>query len=41
MPPHNLSEICDAICHVIEKPDCSVDDLIKLVPGPDFPKPQG
>ena len=37
MPPHNLSEICDAICHVIEKPDCSVDDLIKLVPGPDFP----
>lgn len=37
IPPHNLSEICDAICYVIDHPDCTVDDLIKLVPGPDFP----
>ena len=37
IPPHNLSEICDAICHVIDHPNCVTEDLIKLVPGPDFP----
>ena len=37
IPPHNLSEICDAICKVIDKPDCSIDDLLQIVPGPDFP----
>lgn len=37
MPPHNLGEICDAICHVIDHPNCVTEDLIKLVPGPDFP----
>ena len=37
IPPHNLGEICDAICHVIDHPDCGTEDLIKLVPGPDFP----
>jgi DNA gyrase subunit A len=37
IPPHSLSEICDAICYVIDHPNCTVDDLIKLVPGPDFP----
>ena len=37
IPPHNLSEICDAICQVIDKPDCSIDDLLQIVPGPDFP----
>jgi DNA gyrase subunit A len=35
--PHNLREICDAIIKVIDQPDCSVVDLIALVPGPDFP----
>jgi DNA gyrase subunit A len=37
IPPHSLSEICDAICYVVDHPNCTVDDLIKLVPGPDFP----
>ena len=37
MPPHNLGEICDAVCHVIDRPNCNVDDLMALVPGPDFP----
>ena len=37
IPPHNLSEIADAICFLIEKPDCKVDDLAKIVKGPDFP----
>jgi DNA gyrase subunit A len=35
--PHNLREICDAIVHVIDHPDCSVMDLLNIVPGPDFP----
>ena len=37
LPPHNLSEVCDAVCHVIDHPDCVTEDLLKLVPGPDFP----
>lgn len=37
MPPHNLSEICDAVCHVIDHPNCDVDQLMAIVPGPDFP----
>jgi DNA gyrase subunit A len=37
LPPHNLTEICNAIIHVIDNPDCTIDDLIKIVPGPDFP----
>ena len=37
IPPHNLTEIVDAMCHVIDNPECSVDDLIKIVTGPDFP----
>ena len=37
IPPHNLGEICDAVCYLVDHPDCSADDLIKLVPGPDFP----
>jgi len=35
--PHNLREICDAIVHVIDHPDCTLEDLLKIVPGPDFP----
>jgi DNA gyrase subunit A len=35
--PHNLREICDAIILVIDKPDCDLADLLKIVPGPDFP----
>ncbi len=37
MPPHNLGEICDAICHVIDHPACNVDELMEIVPAPDFP----
>ncbi len=37
IPPHNLSEICDAIVHLIKKPDATVDDLMEFVKGPDFP----
>src|SRR5688572_20675786 len=35
--PHNLREICDAIVHVIENKDCTLQDLLNIVPGPDFP----
>jgi DNA gyrase subunit A len=37
VPPHNLTEICDAIVHVIDNPDATVDDLLGIVKGPDFP----
>lgn len=37
IPPHNLREICDACCYMLDHPDASVDDLMKFVPGPDFP----
>ena len=37
MPPHNLGEICDAVCYVIDHPTCDVDQLMAIVPGPDFP----
>ncbi len=37
VPPHNLSEICDAIVHVIDHPDAGASDLLRLVKGPDFP----
>lgn len=37
MPPHNLREVGKAIVRVIDEPTCSNDDLIMLVPGPDFP----
>ena len=37
IPPHNLTEICDAIAHLIEHKDCSVEDLTRHVTGPDFP----
>src|SRR5271154_4685323 len=35
--PHNLREICDAIVHVMDHPDCQIADLLEKVPGPDFP----
>jgi DNA gyrase subunit A len=37
IPPHNLGEIVDAIIHVIDNPNCSVEDLLAFVKGPDFP----
>ncbi|MBT5774146.1 MAG: DNA gyrase subunit A [Dehalococcoidia bacterium] len=37
IPPHNLNEICDAIHLMIDQPDCTLDDLMEHVKGPDFP----
>ncbi|MBI5235647.1 MAG: DNA gyrase subunit A [Deltaproteobacteria bacterium] len=37
MPPHNLTEVIDALLHVIKKPDASVKELMRFVTGPDFP----
>ena len=37
IPPHNLGEAIDATCMMIDNSDCTVDDLMKVLPGPDFP----
>ncbi|MCH7879276.1 MAG: DNA gyrase subunit A [candidate division Zixibacteria bacterium] len=37
MPPHNLTEIVKAIVYLIENPECDVQDLMKIITGPDFP----
>ena len=37
IPPHNLGEVIDACVHYIDHPDCTVDDLMQFVKGPDFP----
>ncbi len=37
IPPHNLSEVIDAIIAIIGDPDLSFEELIQLIPGPDFP----
>ncbi len=37
LPPHNLREVCDAIVKVINEPQCTVRDLMKVIKGPDFP----
>ncbi|MDL2263642.1 DNA gyrase subunit A, partial [Synergistaceae bacterium OttesenSCG-928-I11] len=37
LPPHNLREIVDACCAMMETPDIELADLMRIVPGPDFP----
>ena len=37
IPPHNLSEILDATVHLIEHPNATIEKIIEMVPGPDFP----
>src|SRR5690242_20292163 len=37
IPPHNLGELCDAIALLIDTPESTLDDLLKIVKGPDFP----
>ncbi len=37
IPPHNLVEVINGCIHLIDQPDCSIDSLIKIIPGPDFP----
>ena len=37
IPPHNIAEVCEALLLVIEDPNCGFKDIIKRLPGPDFP----
>jgi DNA gyrase subunit A len=37
IPPHNLTEVVDAVVHLIEHPDATIEELMEFVPGPDFP----
>ncbi|MGC8804325.1 MAG: DNA gyrase subunit A, partial [Candidatus Ratteibacteria bacterium] len=37
IPPHNLGEVCDALIMMIKNPDCSIEDIMKFISGPDFP----
>jgi len=37
MPPHNLREVVDALCLMLDNPDAGVEDILSVMPGPDFP----
>ena len=37
IPPHNLNEVVDACLHLLRHPDATIDDLMDIVPAPDFP----
>ncbi len=37
IPPHNLNEVVDACLHALKNPECSVDELMEIIPAPDFP----
>jgi DNA gyrase subunit A len=37
MPPHNLREVCDALMLVIDNPNCTLEEIMTVLPGPDFP----
>ncbi|HEV3417365.1 MAG TPA: DNA gyrase subunit A [Pirellulales bacterium] len=37
IPPHNLGEVCEALVKLIDEPNVSIDELLEIVPGPDFP----
>ena len=37
IPPHNLTEVIDACLHILDNPETTIDDLLKIVKGPDFP----
>src|SRR5579863_8877672 len=37
IPPHNVGELCDALVHLIKRPRGGIEDLVGIVPGPDFP----
>ncbi len=37
MPPHNVSEVCDALIKLINDPNCGFKELLEVMPGPDFP----
>jgi DNA gyrase subunit A len=37
IPPHNLTEVCNGIIKIIDEPETSIEDLMKIIKGPDFP----
>ena len=37
IPPHNLREVVDGCIHMIDHPDCTTEDLMQFIKGPDFP----
>ena len=37
IPPHNLDEVVQACLHVLHNPECTIDELIEIIPAPDFP----
>jgi DNA gyrase subunit A len=37
IPPHNLGEVCEGVIRLIDNPDLTVDELMEVIPGPDFP----
>ncbi len=37
IPPHNLREVCDGLIALVENPDLTIDELMRYIPGPDFP----
>lgn len=37
IPPHNLGEVVDATCRVLENPEVTIDELLEIIPAPDFP----
>jgi len=37
IPPHNLTEVCDALTFLLDQPEATIDDLMQFVQGPDFP----
>ncbi|MEO9101901.1 MAG: DNA gyrase subunit A, partial [Burkholderiaceae bacterium] len=37
IPPHNLGEVVDACLHLLQHPEASIDDLMQIIPAPDFP----
>lgn len=37
IPPHNLVELCDAICYLVDNPEASLGELMQMIKGPDFP----
>lgn len=37
IPPHNLGEVCDAVVRLIDNPHSTLDDILEVMPGPDFP----
>src|SRR2546428_3496205 len=37
IPPHNLGEVCDALVALVDHPELTIDELMRFIPGPDFP----